>query len=313
MGETKGKTIILIHGRAFKPAKESLEELWLEALKFGVEKDHGKQMLESLNKVEIKFVYFGGISNKFLKERGGQYDEVADVVSRRLTLDQLKVRKREDFDIRSKYEELHGQSSVRETMADMFAGLGFIVGCSEPLIEHAVPDMAEYWNLDSGFGSDIRYCMTPLLRDAMKRDRDIMVIAHSLGTMIAYDTFWKFAHTGEYREYGYNKKKINLFVTLGCPLGNPTVKNNLKGAQARRKRRFPTNVERWVNIAAEDDYICHEEKLDKHFEDMLPIKDVHIRNLALRNGKSNPHHGVGYLIHPRVAKVVADWLSPPRG
>jgi hypothetical protein len=28
----------------------------------------------------------------------------------------------------------------------------------------------------------------------------------------------------------------------------------------------------------------------------------------VRYGKSNPHSSVGYYIHPRVAKIVADWM-----
>ena len=34
-----------------------------------------------------------------------------------------------------------------------------------------------------------------------------------------------------------------------------------------------------------------------------------IYNLAVRNGKSNPHHGTGYLIHPAVSRLVAEWLG----
>ena len=38
------------------------------------------------------------------------------------------------------------------------------------------------------------------------------------------------------------------------------------------------------------------------------IRDYRIYNMAVRYGKSNPHSSVGYLIHPRVTKIVADWL-----
>ena len=39
-GATMAKTILMIHGRHFKPPKEKLESLWLEALRWGIEKDH---------------------------------------------------------------------------------------------------------------------------------------------------------------------------------------------------------------------------------------------------------------------------------
>ena len=30
---------------------------------------------------------------------------------------------------------------------------------------------------------------------------------------------------------------------------------------------------------------------------------------ALDDGVSNPHHGAGYLIHPKVIKLVTNWLA----
>jgi len=38
------------------------------------------------------------------------------------------------------------------------------------------------------------------------------------------------------------------------------------------------------------------------------IRDKRVYNLALRGGKSNPHNGVGYVIHPKLIDAVADWL-----
>jgi hypothetical protein len=38
------------------------------------------------------------------------------------------------------------------------------------------------------------------------------------------------------------------------------------------------------------------------------IRDEFVYNLAVRDGKSNPHHEGGYLVHPAVAQAVADWL-----
>ena len=38
------------------------------------------------------------------------------------------------------------------------------------------------------------------------------------------------------------------------------------------------------------------------------IEDIRIYNLSGRDGKSNPHSGIGYLIHPEVAKLIARWV-----
>ena len=63
----------------------------------------------------------------------------------------------------------------------------------------------------------------------------------------------------------------------------------------------------------EDDFVSHDQEIANDYKDMVPelvpsIKDERIYNLAVRHGKSNPHHGAGYLIHPIVADAVADWL-----
>src|SRR5262245_4621732 len=85
----------------------------------------------------------------------------------------------------------------------------------------------------------------------MDRGDDILVISHSLGSMIAYDTLWKFCRTGEYRP-NYTEKRVSLRVTHGSPPGDETFKRNPNGAGASGERRFPTNVVNWVNVAAED-------------------------------------------------------------
>ena len=134
------------------------------------------------------------------------------------------------------------QGLVRELVADALSGVFSFFRASEPIIHIVAPDMRHYWNPESAFGSDVRYPMIRPLKEAMDRDDTILVIAHSLGTMISYDTFWKFSRTGEYRPE-YSEKQIDLFITIGSPLGDDTVKSNLKGTNARRERRYPSNID----------------------------------------------------------------------
>ncbi|MFH1921395.1 MAG: hypothetical protein ABIP48_16140, partial [Planctomycetota bacterium] len=185
-------------------------------------------------------------------------------------------------------------------------------GLSESIIERVAPDMGEYWR-SYQFGSEIRAVFTGAIIKALKKQGDICVIGHSLGTMISYDVFWKLSHYGEYRGQPWNRK-VSLWITLGSPLADETVKDNLKGANHAQADRYPTNVVDWLNIAAEDDYISHDQKVAGDFKAMKKlgyvnsITDKRVCNLAVRGGKSNPHHGVGYLIHPRVADAIAAWL-----
>ena len=38
------------------------------------------------------------------------------------------------------------------------------------------------------------------------------------------------------------------------------------------------------------------------------LEDSGVFNLARRYGRPNPHNALGYLIHPRMAGILADWL-----
>ena len=71
----------------------------------------------------------------------------------------------------------------------------------------------------------------------------------------------------------------------------------------------------WHNIAAEDDYVCHDKTVADDYKRMLQqrmigdIRDHTIYNLSVRYGRSNPHSSLGYLIHPRTAQLLSDWLT----
>ena len=300
------KTIFLIHGRHFKPPKASLKRLWLEALRFGIERDHPDK-LPAFDGARKEFIYYGDVSNKELGSPG--YDDTA---ARRETLNELKKYEKKDFN-KTTYERLPGKAAWKEGLADTFAGFLSTIRLSERFVEAVAPDMRQYWNPDSRYGTEVRYPIIGPLKRAMRRGDEIMVISHSLGTMISYDTFWKFCRYGEYRPE-FTGKKIDLWITLGSPLADETVKRYLKGAGASDYWRYPDNIVRWVNVAAEDDYISHDGKVADDYSAMKKlgliesITDKRIYNLAVRNGKSNPHHGAGYLIDPDVAGVVARWL-----
>ena len=297
------KQILLIHGRHYKPAKNDLQKLWLEALRYGIERDFPEK-LEAFKDAKIDFVYYGDISNDYLSKI---YDEKIpdDLQDRRDSLEDLKQYSKSQY-TKTTYKKLPGYNPWMEAAADIFAGGLKLIGLSDEIIEQVAPDMHEYWR-SLRFGSDVRMTFTDAIIKAMKRDGDICVIAHSLGTMISYDVFWKLCYYSEYRYQSWNRK-VNLWVTLGSPLADETVKANLKGAREREEDRFPRNVERWINIAAEDDYIAHDQKVSGDYRAMKRlgyvnyIQDKRIYNLALRDGESNPHNGVGYLIHPTTAE-----------
>jgi hypothetical protein len=108
---------------------------------------------------------------------------------------------------------------------------------------------------------------------------------------------------------------VDTWLTLGSPLADEWVKHHLAGQDQPVDQRYPSNLINWLNVAAEDDYTCHDETMANDYARMLQsqgisqIRDYRIYNLAVRYGRSNPHHAAGYLIHPRVSALLADWLQ----
>lgn len=328
-----GKTILMIHGRHFKPSKQQLKKLWVAALRHGIERDFSGKV-SAFDSATVELVYYGDVSNEFLEANTRErYNAAKDVKDRSLALQDLMQLKKSQF-TEKHYRKVPGASFWKEGLADIFAGPLSVLGLSDRAISHVAPDMAEYWDESTDFGSRVRAPMVRPLLKALDSGDEVCVIAHSLGSLIAYDTFWKLSHMSEYQGsiqpgINYLGKLIDCFVTIGSPLADSTVIGKLKGSRNRDQRRFPTNVRRWVNLAAEDDYISHDQTVANDFSEMVTrsvdsqgrtrfrktkITDIRMYNLARRglidggDGKNNPHHGTGYLISPAMAKTVANWL-----
>ncbi|MBM3328473.1 MAG: hypothetical protein FJY67_03235 [Calditrichaeota bacterium] len=332
------KTIILIHGRNYKPPKDKLAPLWIQALRHGLGRDlkgtpsHAAKLAAfdaALRRASAdaldQFVYYGDLSNAYLEFGKDWHSHIGqstydDSEERQKQLDLLRSYPTATDFSRSNYRKLPGQTGVGEFFADTLGAALGSIGLGRPLITFAAPDMERYFRSDSRFGTEVRGRLIAPLRAAMDRGDDICVISHSLGTLISYDTFWKFNYYSEYRgtltTTDYSHKRISLWITLGSPLGDETCKRHLKGADLTGPRRYPANIDRWVNVFAEDDYVSHDGKVKNDYKGMsAAISDHKVYNLGLEfghkgfpHGRSNPHSELGYLIHPEVARVVADWL-----
>jgi len=320
-----GKSIIFVHGRDFKPHRDVLLKLWTDALWSGIDRDFGGvegiahaagSGPPSRRPAEIQMAYYGDKSLEFLSRRGNTYDEAEDVEDRQRALRDLKDLRKDDFLGRrgkQRYEDLKGSSGVAETIADVITGPLAFVGLGEQAVKLVAPDLVHYWNPDMEFGSDVRWSLTRPLREAVLAGDDILLIGHSLGAVVAYDVLWKFSHYAEYR-HTLPQHSISL-LTIGSPLADETTKQNLKGSRAQGLRRYPWNVSRWWNVAAEGDFISHDQSVSNDYHGMeaapleVAIQDHRIYNVAERKGTSNPHHSLGYLIHPTVTSIVAAWLQ----
>jgi hypothetical protein len=140
------------------------------------------------------------------------------------------------------------------------------------------------------------------------RKRKIMLIAHSMGSIIAYDVLS--ALPPDY--------KVHTFVTIGSPLGFPGIKRQLLLEQKEEHKtahdlKIPDAVQKgWFNFADLKDKVALDYRLRDDFKPNtlgICIQDISVTNDYQMKGQSNPHNAYGYLRTPELAKLIDAFLS----
>lgn len=305
--------LLLVHGRDFKPAEEVYKELSMSALRVGIARDF-PDSLEAFDSIHKSVAWYGDLSAEILKSAGKNYDETLDVGDRRNLLQSLsEISARKRFGIRQ-YDRLPGKSAIPEALVSLLAPLLGPTGLCMPVIKSCSRDFGRYFDRKSDYAMKVRTRLRDKLCALMDSGESVVLVSHGSGSVVAYDVLWQLSHEPEFKDQ-YADKKVDLWLTLGSPLGDSNIRKRLLGAKEKASSRFPSNVIAWHNVAAEDDYTCHDNTLADDYKKMLKqrivsaVHDHKIFNLAVRYGKSNPHSSLGYFIHPRVSKIIADWLA----
>jgi hypothetical protein len=148
-----------------------------------------------------------------------------------------------------------------------------------------------------------------LLKDELvgNRGRPILLLAHSMGSVIAFDALWQLS-----REEG-SDAQVSMLVTAGSPLGQKIVQRHLLSVKSKGETRYPTNIGTWVNIAAVGELTAIDRTLQNDFNGMRKaglvddIVDHEVFNYFHMQGALNVHAEYGYLVNEVTARVVSDW------
>jgi hypothetical protein len=156
-------------------------------------------------------------------------------------------------------------------------------------------------------GEQTRAGLCAVLEGAWRRRETIIVIGHSLGSVIAYDALWELTRSCDLR--------VELLLTLGSPLATRFVSRLIKGADATGADRYPRNIRRWVNCSARGELTALNPKLSKVFAEMRHLGLVEsfedytdIYNHYRGDQGLNVHAAYGYLIHRDCARAIASAL-----
>jgi hypothetical protein len=124
-----------------------------------------------------------------------------------------------------------------------------------------------------------RYMREPTLRLAAQAELDAVVtpdtrviVAHSLGTVVAYEALHRYAAAPNWRG-------VTTLVTLGSPLGiRNLIFDALVPAPSDGQGRWPVLVRDWTNISDDGDVVALEKKLSARFG--LRVVDIAVSNEA---------------------------------
>jgi hypothetical protein len=150
-----------------------------------------------------------------------------------------------------------------------------------------------------------QYLKNSIIRDtidngvsaAMAKDIETVVVAHSLGTVVAYNLLRQQGHL-----HGWN---CVLLVTLGSPLAVTEIRKTLKGFAPIR---CPGCVKRWFNAMDERDVVALY-PLDTSRFPIDPVTPEIENKRDVLNKTTNRHGIAGYLDDKEVARRIHDALT----
>jgi len=168
-------------------------------------------------------------------------------------------------------------------------------------------DLMRYERNKNEIGDHIRRMLKVPLLAAAGGQRPILLIGHSMGSIIAYDALWELSY-----QHG-NPVAIDLLLTMGSPLGQHFMQRRIKGHDQHGADRYPRNINRWKNLAAVGDLTAIDRHLANDFVAMLDlglvtsIEDESLYNAFRLDGVLNVHAEYGYLVNEKTALAVAAW------
>lgn len=118
-----------------------------------------------------------------------------------------------------------------------------------------------------------------------------VIVAHSLGTIILYDIL---------SEPEFAGLKVDLLVTVGCPLGIGNVQDRLRD-RAGKPNPVPTSLAAWSNFADRWDPVA----LDPTMHDSFRPPVNFARDAEVNNPAPNNHDLTGYLSVGIVKSAIA--------
>ncbi len=174
-----------------------------------------------------------------------------------------------------------------------------------------IADLKRYQHDVDGAATRVRWMLREVLLAAFEQRRPTLLLAHSMGSVIAWDTLWELSRRDEH------PFRLDTLFTMGSPLGQRLVRHHLRGHGLPEPSCWPGNVGRWWNASARGDKTSAIDRLVPVYQGMSELldeqEDLLIDNWFRLDGEFNPHSEYGYLANDMVGKRVAAWWRDATG
>ena len=191
------------------------------------------------------------------------------------------------------------------TLGDMLPFL--IPHLASERMEVHLRDLMRYERNKNGIADHIKRMLKVPLLAASGGQHPVLLVAHSMGSIIAYDALWELSHS-----HG-NPVTIDLLLTMGSPLGQRFMQKKIRGHDKSGMRRYPGNIRRWKNLTAVGDLTAIDPWLVNDFGEMIElglvesIDDEEVMNYFRLEDELNVHAEYGYLANEKTALTIAKW------
>jgi pimeloyl-ACP methyl ester carboxylesterase len=257
--------VLLVHGRGMLDRDTAAtRKLWVDAISSGAGTIKGERLYSDR---DVRVVWYADVLDP--RSASGCDYERGDARARRANSD--------------------------PELRDVVSTAGSILGA----ITAIVPDSGAAGQLralsaDAAFLTDARKrcAAEQRLADALDRARSegrpVILVAHSLGAVVAYDYLSARPDTG----------LVERLITIGSLVGSPDLRRLLLGSDGSDSLARPMSVKSWINVRNENDWFAAPITVGKDVVTSAP------------NDEPDPHEMVGYLRGSATnAEVAADWCA----
>lgn len=309
---------VFLHGIAQQDkTADELRILWIDSIAVGLDRAKSNNSLPLQNQIVVP--YYGNLLARLTPASGEKIKGTSnardlnfmnrdnEIFSQQVpgsTLDQLRKeinRTKSGFQYQMPNES---GPRTRGFTSDAIGAISKIVPvyAQNQLINQALKQVAAYLD-DVALKRNILDMASSAILEASKiadaENEPLIVVAHSLGTVIALEALADFT-----------ERRVDLLMTIGSPLSTETVASRM----IQKARRWPEAVRKWVNVADPDDLVALHHSIDRRnfLKNCSDLDRAAVWNIVdIKNHMGN-HHGIaGYLDDPVVAQLLTDrtlWL-----